>query len=86
MLCYVMFIRKLFTFFFPNGRWFAGRQQELRNRDKAHELYVEVKSEVERCLSYLKEKRRNDPYRSILSRLVYQLTHGPESEIPTFEP
>nr|KAJ0196982.1 hypothetical protein LSAT_V11C700362060 [Lactuca sativa] len=46
----------------------------------------EVKSDVERCLSYLKEKIRNDPYRSILSRLVYQLTHGLESEIPTFEP
>lgn len=63
-----------------------GRQQELRNREKAHELYVEVKSEVERCLSYLKEKRQNDPYRSILSRLVFQLTHGPQTDIPTFEP
>ncbi|CAH1420519.1 unnamed protein product [Lactuca virosa] len=75
-----------FYYLFGNPIETQGRQQELRNRDKAHELYVEVKSEVERCLSYLKEKRRNDPYRSILSRLVYQLTHGPESEIPTFEP
>ncbi|XP_023736307.1 phytyl ester synthase 2, chloroplastic isoform X1 [Lactuca sativa] len=75
-----------FYYLFGNPIETKGRQQELRNRDKAHELYVEVKSEVERCLSYLKEKRRNDPYRSILSRLVYQLTHGPESEIPTFEP
>ncbi|KAI3500948.1 hypothetical protein L1887_36777 [Cichorium endivia] len=63
-----------------------GRQQELRNREKAHELYVKVKSEVETCLSYLKEKRQNDPYRSILSRLVFQLTHGPQTDIPTFEP
>ncbi|KAK1441133.1 hypothetical protein QVD17_06971 [Tagetes erecta] len=63
-----------------------GRQEELKNREKAHELYLEVKSEVESCLSYLKEKREGDPYRSILSRLVYQLRHGRESEIPTFEP
>ncbi|CAH1413157.1 unnamed protein product [Lactuca virosa] len=75
-----------FYYLFGNPIETQGRQHELRNRDKAHELYVEVKSEVERCLSYLKEKRRNDPYRSILSRLVYQLTHGPESEIPTFKP
>ncbi|CAI9287362.1 unnamed protein product [Lactuca saligna] len=75
-----------FYYLFGNPIETHGRQHELRNRDKAHELYVEVKSEVERCLSYLKEKRRNDPYRSMLSCLVYQLTHDPESEIPTFEP
>ncbi|KAD6796085.1 hypothetical protein E3N88_06981 [Mikania micrantha] len=62
-----------------------GRQEELRDREKAHELYVEVKSEVESCLSYLKERREHDPYRSILSRLVHQLRHGLETEIPTFE-
>ncbi|GKB81859.1 acyltransferase-like protein, chloroplastic isoform X1 [Tanacetum coccineum] len=63
-----------------------GRQQELRNKDKADELYLELKAEVESCLSYLKEKRKTDPYRSILSRLAYQLSHGTEKEIPTFEP
>nr|XP_043616790.1 acyltransferase-like protein At3g26840, chloroplastic isoform X2 [Erigeron canadensis] len=63
-----------------------GRQNELKNRDKAHELYLEVKSEVESCLSYLQEKREDDPYRSILSRLIYQLRHGPENDIPTFKP
>ncbi|KAJ0832600.1 putative diacylglycerol acyltransferase, serine aminopeptidase, S33, alpha/Beta hydrolase [Helianthus annuus] len=62
-----------------------GRQEELRNREKAHELYLEVKTEVESCLSYLKDKRENDPYRSILSRLAYQLRNGLETEIPTFE-
>ncbi|KAI3761880.1 hypothetical protein L1987_52302 [Smallanthus sonchifolius] len=62
-----------------------GRQEELRNREKAHELYLEVKSEVESCLSYLKERREDDPYRSILSRMLYQLRHGHEAEIPTFE-
>ncbi|KAJ9557582.1 hypothetical protein OSB04_012196 [Centaurea solstitialis] len=63
-----------------------GRNKELRDRDRAHDLYIEVKSEVENCLCYLKEKRKHDPYRNILSRLLYQLTHGPQTQIPTFEP
>ncbi|KAG8385010.1 hypothetical protein BUALT_Bualt04G0177700 [Buddleja alternifolia] len=62
-----------------------GRKQELKSREKAHELYLEVKSEVEKCLGYLKEKRENDPYRSIFSRLSYQATHGFDSEVPTFD-
>nr|XP_043615752.1 acyltransferase-like protein At3g26840, chloroplastic [Erigeron canadensis] len=62
-----------------------GRQKELMKAENAHELYLEVKSEVESCLRYLKEKREHDPYRSILSRFVYQLSHGHESEIPTFK-
>ncbi|KAL7257181.1 hypothetical protein ACSBR1_010998 [Camellia fascicularis] len=40
-----------------------GRKQELKDREKTHELYLEVKSKVERCIAYLKEKRENDPYR-----------------------
>ncbi|KAJ8420340.1 hypothetical protein Cgig2_005522 [Carnegiea gigantea] len=60
-----------------------GRKLELKDdREKAHELYLEVKSEVERCLAYLKEKKECDPY---LSRLLYQSIHGITAEIPTFE-
>ncbi|AES80653.2 esterase/lipase/thioesterase family protein [Medicago truncatula] len=62
-----------------------GRKRELKDREKSQELYFEVKAEVERCIAYLKEKRESDPYRSILSRLLYQATHGPASDIPTFE-
>jgi len=64
---------------------YLGRKLELKDREKAHELYLEVKSEVERCLAYLKEKRERDPYRSLLSRLLYQSIHGITAEIPTFE-
>ncbi|KAL3722932.1 hypothetical protein ACJRO7_035169 [Eucalyptus globulus] len=63
----------------------AGRKQELKDREKSHELYLEVKSEVEQCMAYLREKRENDPYRSIFSRLMYRATHGSTSEIPTYE-
>ncbi|KAL8557493.1 hypothetical protein ACS0TY_004795 [Phlomoides rotata] len=62
-----------------------GRKQELKSREKAHELYLEVKSEVEKCLCYLKEKRESDPFRNIFARLSYQATHGFDSEVPTFD-
>ncbi|KAL6960374.1 hypothetical protein U1Q18_038139 [Sarracenia purpurea var. burkii] len=62
-----------------------GRKQELRSREKAHELYLEVKSEVEGCMAFLKEKREHDPYRSLLPRLIFQATNGFDSEVPTFE-
>ncbi|XP_059644087.1 phytyl ester synthase 2, chloroplastic-like [Cornus florida] len=63
----------------------AGRKQELRNREGAHKLYLEVQSEVEKCLAYLKEKRESDPYRNIIPRLIYQSANGFDSEVPTFE-
>ncbi|KAF5765901.1 putative alpha/beta hydrolase-1, diacylglycerol acyltransferase [Helianthus annuus] len=62
-----------------------GRMEELRSRERANQVYVEVKGEVEKCLNYCKAKRENDPYRNILSRLMYQATHGLESEVPTFD-
>jgi hypothetical protein len=67
------------------GYCLTGRKQELKDRENSQELYLEVQSEVERCIAYLKEKRESDPYRSIVSRLFYQATHGFTSDIPTFE-
>ncbi|CAL0323304.1 unnamed protein product [Lupinus luteus] len=74
-------------FYYYFGKTFEteGRKLELKDREKAHELYLEIKSEVERCLDYLKEKRESDPYRSIICRSLYQATHGFTSEVPTFE-
>ncbi|XP_019437420.1 PREDICTED: acyltransferase-like protein At3g26840, chloroplastic [Lupinus angustifolius] len=74
-----------FYFYFGKPFETKGRKLELKDREKAHELYLEIKSEVERCLDYLKEKRESDPYRSILSRSLYQAIHGFMSEVPTFE-
>ncbi|KAK1294817.1 Acyltransferase-like protein [Acorus calamus] len=62
-----------------------GMEEELRDRERAQEFYLQVKSEVEDCMSYLKEKRENDPYRNLLPRVLHQATHGFSSEIPTFE-
>ncbi|KAI9084066.1 hypothetical protein K1719_034062 [Acacia pycnantha] len=74
-------------FYYYFGKTFEteGRRHELRDRDKCQELYMQVKSEVERCIAYLKEKRETDPYRNIVPRLLYQATHGFTSDVPTFE-
>ncbi|KAF9622394.1 hypothetical protein IFM89_031197 [Coptis chinensis] len=61
------------------------RREDLRDRDRANELYLHVKSEVERSIAYLKVRREKDPYRTLLSRVLYQATNGSTSEIPTFE-
>ncbi|KAM2203706.1 hypothetical protein ACFX1S_023440 [Malus domestica] len=74
-----------FYYYFGKPIETEGRKQELRDREKAHELYLQVKSEVEDCLAYLKEKREKDPYRTLLSRIQYQVRHGFTSEIPTFD-
>ncbi|XP_055803121.1 phytyl ester synthase 2, chloroplastic-like isoform X2 [Solanum dulcamara] len=74
-----------FYFYFGKPIETEGRKEELKNREKAHELYLEVKSEVERCIDYLKDKRENDPYRNIMARLSYQASHGFDSEVPTFD-
>ncbi|KAM1357561.1 phytyl ester synthase 2, chloroplastic-like [Malus sylvestris] len=74
-----------FYYYFGKPIETEGRKQELRDREKAHELYLQVKSEVENCLAYLREKREKDPYRTLLSRIQYQAMSGLTSEIPTFD-
>ncbi|KAE8706303.1 putative Esterase/lipase/thioesterase family protein [Hibiscus syriacus] len=80
-----------FSFWYPYKLGMVGLMQtvrmknELRSREKSQELYLHVKSEVENCIAYLKEKREEDPYRNLLPRLLYQATHGFTDEVPTFE-
>ncbi|KAL5797246.1 hypothetical protein ACOSQ2_002066 [Xanthoceras sorbifolium] len=87
-LCMPLVLPKVpgrFYYYFGKPIETEGRKHELRDRKKSHELYLQVKSEVEQCLAYLKEKRERDPYRELLPRLIYQATHGFTSEVPTFE-
>ncbi|XP_034706778.1 acyltransferase-like protein At3g26840, chloroplastic [Vitis riparia] len=74
-----------FYYFFGKPIETEGRKHELRDKEKAHELYLHAKSEVESCIAYLKEKRKGDPYRNLLPRLFYQATHGFTTEVPTFD-
>uniref|UniRef100_A0A0E0M373 Serine aminopeptidase S33 domain-containing protein n=1 Tax=Oryza punctata TaxID=4537 RepID=A0A0E0M373_ORYPU len=75
-----------FYFIFGKPIETRGREKELRDKENAQHLYLNVKSEVESCIKYLKEKREKDTYRNILPRLLYQMVHGLDAEVPTFEP
>ncbi|RYR04749.1 hypothetical protein Ahy_B06g084525 isoform C [Arachis hypogaea] len=61
------------------------KEHVLKDREKSYELYLQVESEVEKCLAYLKEKRESDPYGNIVPRLLYKAKHGFDAEVPTFE-
>ncbi|KAJ4968507.1 hypothetical protein NE237_015208 [Protea cynaroides] len=63
-----------------------GRMDELKEKDNANILYLQVKSEVESIISHLRKKREEDPYRGILERTVYRAFSAPVNEIPTFDP
>ncbi|XP_071695505.1 phytyl ester synthase 2, chloroplastic-like [Rutidosis leptorrhynchoides] len=74
-----------FYYFFGKPIDMQGMEGELRNREKAEEMYLHVKSEVEKCLAYCKRRREEDPYRHIISRFMYQAIHGGfDSHVPTF--
>ncbi|PON69506.1 Diacylglycerol acyltransferase [Trema orientale] len=63
-----------------------GKEEILKNRENANELYLQIKSEVERCLAYLLKKREEDPYRNVIDRTVYKAIYGPSHEVPGFDP
>ncbi|XP_064947319.1 phytyl ester synthase 1, chloroplastic-like isoform X5 [Musa acuminata AAA Group] len=58
----------------------------LKHRKNANVLYLQIKSEIERIISYLKRKREEDPYRNIIQRTLYQASWGYSAEVPTFDP
>ncbi|KAI3464043.1 hypothetical protein Pfo_020706 [Paulownia fortunei] len=62
-----------------------GREDILRNKDKAREMYLEIQTEIQKSIAYLKEKREKDPYRNLLARLAYQGYNGLNSQVPTFD-
>ncbi|CAL5330388.1 unnamed protein product [Camellia sinensis] len=63
-----------------------GKEAMLKDRENAKELYLQIKSEVERNIAFLIKKQEEDPYRGIIERSIYQATSGPIQNIPTFEP
>ncbi|XP_051209777.1 phytyl ester synthase 1, chloroplastic isoform X8 [Lolium perenne] len=63
-----------------------GMDNVLKDRENANQVYLQIKSEVESAVSYLKRKRNEDPYRSITRRRFYEATWGPSAQVPTFEP
>ncbi|XP_071725385.1 phytyl ester synthase 2, chloroplastic-like [Rutidosis leptorrhynchoides] len=74
-----------FYYYFGKPIQTAGMKEELKDKEKVQELYIHVKSEVERLIAYLKKKREEDPYRSIVARVPYQARNGFTSDVPTFD-
>ncbi|XP_044481490.1 acyltransferase-like protein At1g54570, chloroplastic isoform X2 [Mangifera indica] len=72
-----------FYFLFGRPIHTKGREVLLRDKESANKLYLHIKSEVERNLSYLLKKREEDPYRSIIDRTAYNLMYG--RDVPTFK-
>ncbi|XVE89817.1 hypothetical protein DITRI_Ditri20bG0024800 [Diplodiscus trichospermus] len=75
-------------FYYPFGKSIKlkGREDLAENRENANELYLQVKSEVERCIAYLLKKREDDPYRSIIDRTIYRAFYAPPDQVPAFKP
>ncbi|XP_058083370.1 phytyl ester synthase 1, chloroplastic-like isoform X3 [Magnolia sinica] len=62
------------------------RMEEMRDKEKANAVYLQIKTEIESMISYLKKKREEDPYRGILQRAIYHALCGSNHQVPTFEP
>jgi hypothetical protein len=60
-----------------------GREEILKDKEVAKELYLQVKSEVESSIAFLLKKRKEDPYRSVIDRTLYKALHAPSHEVPT---
>lgn len=74
-------------FYYLFGKPYETKGKEyLNNRVHAKEAYLQIKSEVERTMRFLQEKRNEDPYRSILPRIAYQASWGWSRQAPTFKP
>ncbi|XP_027350283.1 acyltransferase-like protein At1g54570, chloroplastic isoform X2 [Abrus precatorius] len=64
-----------------------GMEKMLKDREIASQLYLQIKSEVERNIDYLIKKREEDPYRNFIDRKVYQTFNPPETDsTPAFKP
>ncbi|KAL1802721.1 hypothetical protein ACET3Z_031368 [Daucus carota] len=74
-----------FYFLFGKPIQTKGKENVLKNRDSANELYLQIKSEVEQNIAYLIKKRKEDPYRGILDRTVYRALDASIDEAPSFE-
>ncbi|KAK2977353.1 hypothetical protein RJ640_013332 [Escallonia rubra] len=63
-----------------------GRAEILKDRECAKELYLQIKTEVERNIAYLIKKREEDPYRGIIQRTMYRAFAAPLEGVPALEP
>ncbi|KAK9071584.1 hypothetical protein SSX86_008012 [Deinandra increscens subsp. villosa] len=62
-----------------------GRENMLKDKENAKELYMQIQSEVEKSMAYLIKKREKDPYRGVVDRVINQPLSTPVHQVPTFE-
>lgn len=75
-----------FYYLFGKPIKLKGREDLVQNRASANEVYLQAKAEVERCIGYLLKKREEDPFRSIINRLIYRTFYAPLHQVPSFKP
>ncbi|XP_055961114.1 phytyl ester synthase 1, chloroplastic-like isoform X2 [Mercurialis annua] len=75
-----------FYFLFGKPIELKGKEDLLKDRGYANELYLQVKSEVKHNMDYLIQKREEDPLRSIFDRTLYRAVYSPLNEVPAFDP
>ncbi|KAI3828700.1 hypothetical protein L1987_02809 [Smallanthus sonchifolius] len=63
-----------------------GKEHMSDDKDYLLELYTQIKCDVEKNMAYLLRKREDDPYRSVVERLVWLMKYGSLDHIPSFDP
>ncbi|XP_071727485.1 phytyl ester synthase 1, chloroplastic-like [Rutidosis leptorrhynchoides] len=63
-----------------------GKEHMFDDKYYVQDLYLQIKCDVEKSMAYLLRKREDDPYRSIVERIVWLTNHGSLDHIPSFDP
>ncbi|WCJ37556.1 Esterase/lipase/thioesterase family protein [Euphorbia peplus] len=63
-----------------------GKEELLKDREYANEMYLQVKSQVESNIDYLLKKREKDPFRGVFDRTLYRAFNSSLPDIPAFDP
>ncbi|KAL5061059.1 hypothetical protein RYX36_032663 [Vicia faba] len=76
-----------FYYLFGKPIRMKGMENIVKDRENANELYLQIKSEVEKNIDYLIKKREEDPYRNLIDRKMYQAFYPSQTDqTPTFKP
>ncbi|XP_071933401.1 phytyl ester synthase 1, chloroplastic isoform X1 [Coffea arabica] len=74
-----------FYFLFGKPIETEGMKECLKDEKLTKILYKKIKSEVEKNIAYLLEKREQDPYRNILKRMAYCDVSMHVDHVPSFD-
>ncbi|XP_058738620.1 phytyl ester synthase 1, chloroplastic-like isoform X2 [Vicia villosa] len=76
-----------FYYLFGKPIRMKGMENIVKDRENVNELYLQIKSEVEKNIDYLIKKREEDPYRNLIDRKMYQTFYPAQTDqTPTFNP